>query len=120
MADSIQDLIKAVDKFADERDWEQFHSPKNLAMALIVEAGELVEHFQWLEQAQSLELAQDKRHAVALEMADVLIYLVRMASRLNIDLLAAAEEKIIRNGKKYPIETNSGRAEKYTADETDP
>ena len=115
MADSIDNLSKEVDDFACERDWEQFHSPKNLAMALIVEAGELVEHFQWLNQQQSLDLDEKSRKAVAEEMADVLIYLVRMASRLDIDLLDAARKKIILNGKKYPVEQAAGRADKYTS-----
>jgi NTP pyrophosphatase (non-canonical NTP hydrolase) len=114
MADSIEDLIKRVDNFARDRNWEQFHSPKNLAMALIVEAGELAEHFQWLNQQQSLDLDKKTRKAVAEEMADVLIYLVRMASRLDIDLLDAARKKIVLNGKKYPVEQAAGRADKYT------
>ncbi|RUM39541.1 MAG: nucleotide pyrophosphohydrolase [Desulfobulbus sp.] len=120
MPDSIQNLMKSIDRFADERNWEQFHSPKNLAMALIVEAGELVEHFQWLDQTQSRKLDPKKRHDVSLEMADVLIYLVRMANRLDIDLLAAANEKIMLNGKKYPVQTAAGRADKHTTCGTDP
>ena len=115
MADSLEDLNLAVRKFADERDWHQFHSPKNLAMALIVEAGELVEHFQWLSRQQSLDLDDEQRRAVSLEMADVLIYLVRMADRLNIDLLRAAEDKIAINAEKYPAERSCGRADKSTA-----
>jgi NTP pyrophosphatase (non-canonical NTP hydrolase) len=114
MSDSLDDLRTAVVDFADRRDWEQFHSPKNLAMALIVEAGELVEHFQWLDQQQSRELNGQKRRAVSLEMADVLIYLVRMAERLDIDLLQAARDKIALNEKKYPADKACGRADKYT------
>ena len=120
MDDSLDSLTKSVTAFADARDWQQFHSPKNLAMALIVEAAELVEHFQWLSEQQSLDLDDKKRHAVSLEMADVLIYLVRMADRLNIDLLQAAEEKIALNGKKYPADRASGRADKYTVYQEDP
>jgi len=116
MSDSLDNLIFAIRKFADERDWEQFHSPKNLAMALIVEAGELVEHFQWLRQQQSLELDDEQRRAVSLEMADVLIYLVRMADRLNINLLEAAAEKIVLNAEKYPVDRSCGRADKCSRD----
>jgi NTP pyrophosphatase (non-canonical NTP hydrolase) len=99
---SLAELAIFLRKFAAERDWEQFHSPKNLAMALSVEAAELTEHFQWLTQAQSLALNEGQREAVALEMADVLIYLVRMADRLNIDLLNAARRKVVLNAEKYP------------------
>jgi len=110
---SLDELRQRLRAFAAERDWEQFHSPKNLAMALIVEAGELVEHFQWLTQAQSLALAPDKRELVAQELADVLIYLVRLADRLDVDLLAAAERKLALNAEKYPAERARGSARKY-------
>ena len=110
---SLDELRQRLRAFAAERDWEQFHSPKNLAMALIVEAGELVEHFQWLTQAQSLALAPDKRELVAQELADVLIYLVRLADRLDVDLLAAAGRKLALNAEKYPAERARGSARKY-------
>ena len=110
---SLDELRQRLRAFAAERDWEQFHSPKNLAMALIVEAGELVEHFQWLTQAQSLALTPDKREQVAQELADVLIYLVRLADRLDVDLLAAAGRKLALNAEKYPAERARGRARKY-------
>jgi NTP pyrophosphatase (non-canonical NTP hydrolase) len=115
MSDSLIDLILSIRAFADERNWEQFHSPKNLTMALIVEAGELVEHFQWLSEQQSCELTAEQREEVAMEMADVLIYLCRLSDRLDIDLLAAAEKKMRLNGKKYPVEQARGSSEKYTA-----
>ena len=99
---SLTELAVFLRKFAAERGWEQFHSPKNLAMALSVEAAELTEHFPWLTEAQSLALSEEQREAVALEMADVLIYLVRMADRLDINLLAAARRKVVLNAKKYP------------------
>jgi NTP pyrophosphatase (non-canonical NTP hydrolase) len=114
MEDSLDRLRADVRDFADARNWQQFHSPKNLAMTLIVEAGELVEHFQWLTQEQSLDLEEKKHREVALEMADVLIYLIRMADRLDIDLLEAAREKIRINRQKYPPEKAAGRADKYT------
>jgi NTP pyrophosphatase (non-canonical NTP hydrolase) len=113
-ADSLTELTAAVCKFAEQRDWDQFHSPKNLSMALIVEAAELVEHFQWLSRQESSTLNKDQHEAVAMEMADVFIYLVRMAERLDIDLLEAARKKLEINGKKYPVEQAKGRADKYT------
>jgi len=119
MSDSLEDLIKAVRAFADERNWEQFHSPKNLASALIVEAAELLEHFQWLSQEQSRKLSREKRDEVALEMADVLIYLCRLSDQLDIDLLAAARKKMVLNGEKYPVEQARNSAAKYTAWEKD-
>lgn len=111
MIRSIPELAAALQRFADERDWEQFHSPKNLVMALGVEAAELAEHFQWLSQEQSRQLSPEKKAAVGAEMADVLIYLVRLADRLDIDLLAAAENKIIANARKYPAHMSRGRFE---------
>ena len=100
-------------RFAAERDWEQFHDPKNLAMALSVEAGELMEHFQWLTAAESAALPPERREAVALELADVLLYLVRLADRLDVDLLAAATRKIVLNAEKYPVERARGTSRKY-------
>ena len=97
-------------EFADARDWDQFHAPKNLAMALIVEAAELVEHFQWLTPRQSQELPDQKKQEVALEMADIFIYLTRMADRLDIDLPAAVWEKIALNEVRYPAESVKGKA----------
>ena len=109
---SLDDLKLRLREFARERDWEQFHSPKNLAMALIVEAGELVEHFQWLTEAQSQSLNADKREQVALELADVFIYLVRLADRLDVDLLDTAQRKIVLNAQKYPADKVRGSAKK--------
>jgi dCTP diphosphatase len=109
---SLDDLTQQLRDFARERDWEQFHSPKNLAMALIVEAAELVEHFQWLTEAQSQALAPDKREPVAQELADILLYLVRLADRLNIDLMDAAQRKLLLNAQKYPADQVRGSAKK--------
>ena len=108
MIKSLDDLQEALQRFADERDWEQFHSPKNLAMALGVEVAELAEHFQWLTQQQSMNLAADTKQEVGEELADILIYLVRLAARLNIDLLVEAEKKVKLNAKKYPVELSKG------------
>ncbi|MDX5363383.1 MAG: nucleotide pyrophosphohydrolase [Pseudazoarcus pumilus] len=111
--DSLIRLRDALRDFAAERDWQQFHTPKNLAMALSGEAGELIEHFQWLTPEQSDALTEAQREAVALEMADVLMYLVRLADVLDIDLQAAAERKLAINAERYPAERARGTAAKY-------
>ena len=113
-SDSLTDLTTQVRQFADERDWQQFHSPKNLASALIVEAAELLEHFQWLTATESESLDAAKRAEVELEMADVLIYLVRLADRLDIDLIDAAAKKLAINAQKYPVEQAKGSNKKST------
>lgn len=110
---TLETLRDDIRQFARERDWEQFHSPKNLAIGLSVEASEILEHFQWLSQAQSEDLPKDDREAVRLELADVLIYLIRLADTLDIDLLSAAEDKMKLNAKKYPVEKAKGSASKY-------
>jgi len=99
--------------FAAERDWDQFHSPKNLAMALIVEAAELVEHFQWLTEEQSQTLTPDKLAEVEQEIADIQIYLIRLADKLGVDMEQAVNNKIELNEKKYPADKVRGSAEKY-------
>ncbi len=108
----IGELQERLRAFARERDWEQFHSPKNLAMALIVEAAELVEHFQWLTETQSRSLDAAKREQVEQEMADVFIYLARLADQIGVDLLGAAERKIALNAQKYPADRVRGSAKK--------
>ncbi len=112
--DSLEELKHALRRFAADRDWGQFHSPKNLACALSVEAAELLEHFQWLSEAQSQDLGADQRAAVRLELADVLLYLLQLAERLQIDLLDAAREKLVLNARKYPVERARGSSRKYT------
>ncbi len=109
----IEQLKLALRRFAEERDWQPFHSPKNLSTALLVEAAEVAEHFQWLTQAQSAALSADKQAEVALELADVLIYLVRLADRLGIDLLESASRKLAINERRYPAERVRGSARKY-------
>jgi NTP pyrophosphatase (non-canonical NTP hydrolase) len=111
--DSIETLRLRLRAFIAERDWEQFHSPKNLAMALIVEAGELVEHFQWLTAEQADRLPPETLAEVEQELADVFIFLVELADRLKIDLLAAAGRKLTLNAQKYPVEKSRGLATKY-------
>ena len=114
MSNDINTLKHQLREFADTRDWNQFHSPKNLSMALSIEAGETMEHFQWLTQEQSKNLPEDKLDEVAEELADTLLYLIRLADKLDIDLLAAAQNKIKLNGQKYPVEKSRGNAKKYT------
>jgi len=113
-ADRLAELRRRLAEFAAARDWDQFHSPKNLAMALSVEAAELVEEFQWLTEEQSHALDAERQERVRLEAADVLIYLLRLADKLGIDLLRAAEDKIALNEQKYPADRVRGSARKYT------
>jgi len=115
MTDPLRELREALRAFAAERDWDQFHSPRNLATALAVEAAELLEPFQWLTDEQSRSLPPDARAAVEEELADVLLYLVRLADKLDVDLAAAARAKIVRNGEKYPVEKARGSSRKYDA-----
>jgi dCTP diphosphatase len=110
----MQKLIKKLREFAKERDWDQFHSPKNLSMALSVEVAEVVEHFQWLTEEQSKNLPSDKLEEVKTELADTLIYLIRLADKLDIDLLTVAQSKIEVNERKYPVDKAKGNARKYT------
>lgn len=111
---SLNDLRDRLREFALERDWDQFHTPKNLSMALIAEAAELVEHFQWVEGEKSHLLEEKVRPAVEEEIADILIYLVRIADKLGIDLYSSAERKIAINARKYPADKVRGSARKYT------
>lgn len=110
----IDDLTARLAAFAAERDWDQFHSPKNLAAAMVVEAGEVLEHFQWRTEADSLALDSATKSAVALELADVLLYLVRLADKLDIDLMTAAENKMTLNAQRYPVALSRGSSKKYT------
>ena len=109
--ESLRDQLRT---FAAERDWDQFHSPKNLAAALTVEASELLEHFQWLTEAQSQQLPPETLNEVRAEVADVLLYLVRISDKLGIDLNEAANAKIKLNAEKYPVEKARGNSKKYT------
>lgn len=110
---TFDELAVRLAEFARERDWDQFHSPKNLAMALAGETGELLEHFQWLTEVQSRELTPEVKQAVALEMADILLYLVRLADKLDVDLVATAHRKIELNAVKYPVAEFRGSSRKY-------
>ncbi len=110
----MKDLIKKLRTFAQERDWEQFHSPKNLSMALSVEVGEIVELFQWMTQEESRNLSPEKRTELEEEIGDVLIYLTNLADKFGIDPLEATEKKIQKNKRKYPVHMVRGKSDKYT------
>jgi dCTP diphosphatase len=112
--DSLDALRQRIRDFAEARAWERYHTPKNLVMALSVEAAELLEPFQWLTEEQSLQLSAGQREAVRQEIADVLIYLARLADVLGIDLLEAAADKLAINARKYPVDKAHGNALKYS------
>lgn len=109
----FEKLSQQLATFAEERDWDQFHAPKNLVMALSVEAAELTEHFQWLTEEQSNNLSKEKLDEVAFEMADIYIYLTRLATKLEVDLPQYVEEKIKLNKEKYPVDKVKGSSKKY-------
>ena len=110
----LEELKQQIADFAKERDWNQFHSPKNLAMALIVEAAELVEKFQWLKQSESYNLSKEKLRGVEEELADIFVYLIRISDQLGIDLISATKKKIESNEAKYPADVVRGSSKKYT------
>jgi len=112
-ADPLIELRDTLRAFTREREWDRYHTPKNLAMALIVEAAELAEHFQWLTAEESQSPQDGKREKIRDELADVLIYLVELADTLDVDLAAAARDKIAKNALKYPVEKARGNAKKY-------
>ncbi len=112
--DALQQLKETIRGFMAEREWAQFHSPKNLAMALGVEVAELQEHFMWLTQAESRALPPEKLARVTEEIGDVMVYLLRLCDVLGIDPVEAAANKMVKNGKKYPVEKSRGNARKYT------
>lgn len=113
-SDDLDNLRDDLRRFSAEREWDQFHSPKNIAIALSVEASELLEHFQWLTEEQSGSLPLDKLAEVQKEMADVLLYLIRLADKLNVNLIEAANSKLLENAQKYPVEKARGNSKKYT------
>jgi NTP pyrophosphatase (non-canonical NTP hydrolase) len=117
---NLDALRSALRAFAAERDWDQFHSPKNLSMALSVEVAELVEHFQWLTEDESRALPPETAAQVAEEIADIQIYLVRLADKLGVDIEAAVAAKLEQNERKYPADQARGSASKYTRYEREP
>jgi dCTP diphosphatase len=114
VAREIEELQAELRRFAEERDWGQFHSPKNLAASLSIEAAEVLEHFQWLTEEQSRQLDEGRRQAVAHEIADVLLYLLQLSDKLGIDPLQAARDKLALNEQRYPADKAKGSARKYT------
>lgn len=113
MAKDLRELRDALRQFATDRDWDQHHSPKNLAAALVVEAAELLEHFKWMPDGQSRVLGDETKQVIAHEMADVLLYLVQLSDKLGIDLLASAGEKMRLNAEKYPVKPARSMSGKY-------
>ncbi len=114
MSSDVDALIGQLRTFASARNWSKFHSPKNLACALSVESGELLESFQWMTDEQSRNLAPEQKHEVAMEVADVLLYLLQLCDQLGIDPLRAAHEKLTVNETRYPVELSRGSSKKYT------
>lgn len=112
MTDQLEQLRERLAEFADDRDWDQFHSPKNLSMALIAEAAELIEHFQWISEEDSKNLDSEKQEAVAMELADIFIFLIRVADKVDVNLTDAAWEKIKINETRYPVEKVRGSAKR--------
>ena len=110
----VQQLMLALRKFAKDRDWEQFHSPKNLSMALSVEVSELLEHFQWMEGQATYALGEAKQQLVSYEVADIFIYLLRICDQLNIDLVEVTKEKMAINDNRYPVDKVKGSSKKYS------
>ena len=113
MADSLADLQGALDAFVEERSWAQFHTPKNLAMGVAIEAAEIMEHFLWCTGEESYSLPKEKHAEVANEIGDVLMYLLGLGRVLDIDIIAAARDKLVMNREKYPVEKAKGRSTKY-------
>ncbi len=109
----LSDLVQKLRDFAAERDWDQFHSPKSLACALSVEAGEILEHFQWMKDSESAALPEETRSQVSLELADVFLYLLRLADKLDVDLVDAAKQKLEINARKYPVDLAKDSSKKY-------
>ena len=113
-SDSLETLKLAMRQFAKEREWEQFHSPKNLTMALAGETAELLDCFRWLTEEASYQLNDEQMLAVKDELADVLLFTVRLADTLNVDLFGAAQQKMLKNAQRYPVEKVKGSPQKYT------
>lgn len=111
---AFKELDGKVRQFAEERDWAQFHSPKNLSMALAVECAELMEHFQWLTEIQSRRLGRKQLREIEMELADVQIYLIRLSQVLGVDVISASKKKLLDNARKYPVSRARGSAKKYT------
>jgi len=112
--EKIEELKAKIRKFRDDRDWKQFHNPKDLAISIAIEAGELLEEFQWKDKAEIDKKVANEKHKIEDEMADIYIYLLEMSDVLGIDLIEAAKRKMAKNEAKYPVEKAKGNAKKYT------
>jgi NTP pyrophosphatase (non-canonical NTP hydrolase) len=112
--DSLLELRDALRQFANEREWGRFHSPKNLAIAISVESAELLEHFQWLSEADCADIQVEMKAKIGDELADVLLYVVQLADKVDIDLTKAARDKLQKNAVKYPVDKSRGNSKKYT------
>jgi len=112
--ETVLSLRQAVQAFVDERDWRQFHTPKNLAMSIAIEAAELMEHFQWVDIPESVDRGREpaRREQIADEIADVCCYLLSLANALDLDLSRAVRSKLVKNAEKYPVELSRGRSER--------
>jgi NTP pyrophosphatase (non-canonical NTP hydrolase) len=110
----LKSLQENIAQFVAERDWDQFHNPKDLAISLSLEASEVLEHFQWKSEQEMLEHVKQYKEEVGDELADVLYWVLLMANNMNIDVVAASERKLIKNAKKYPIDKSKGNHKKYT------
>jgi NTP pyrophosphatase (non-canonical NTP hydrolase) len=111
--DKIEELTKRIIKFRDERDWKQFHNPKDVALSMVLEAGEVMEHFQWKDKEEVEEYLKQNKNDVAEEIADVLYYVLLMSHDLNIDITEALDKKLTKNESRYPIEKAKGNHTKY-------
>lgn len=114
-SDSLENLRAQLAEFAAQREWQQFHSPKNLSMALIGEAAEIIEHFQWLTEAESAALPPETLQAVGYELADVLLYLIRLSDMLQLDLITVAQEKLKINEQRYPVHLSKNCAKRASS-----
>lgn len=114
MNENLDELLERIKKFRDERDWKQFHNHKDMAISIVLEASELLEHFQWKDGKESDIVAEEKRQELEEELADILIYLIELSDNLNIDLSEAVIKKLRKNAEKYPVEKSSGSNRKYT------
>ena len=114
MADAFEELKRKVLEFRDERDWAQFHSPKNLAEGLSVEAAELLENFLWVGSEDSRDLPAEKLERIKPELADIFVYLIYLSHELGVDLFDETARKLVLNAEKYPVEKSRGNSAKYT------
>lgn len=109
----LEEIVKEVIKFRDDRKWKKFHNPKNLAISISIEANELLEHFQWKDLEESKKYAENNKDDISLEIADIVVYLLYLCHDLNIDLVYSINKKLKENNSKYPISKSKGKSLKY-------